>query len=96
MVIVIKHDKGCGDGPHQGSGGEVKKNVTVNALIPVWFESDIGEQNKFAHDKLNEFYIPMGRFGNDDELKAALLFLVSPGSYVTGASIVVDGGISIQ
>lgn len=74
-----------------------KKNVTVNALVPGWFESDMGEQNKDAHDKLNEYYIPMGRFGRDDELKAALLFLASPGaSYVTGASIVVDGGISVQ
>jgi len=74
-----------------------KMNVTVNALVPGWFESDMGEQNKAAHDKLNEYYIPMGRFGRDDELKAALLFLASPGaSYVTGASIVVDGGISIQ
>ena len=74
-----------------------KKNVTVNALVPGWFESDMGEQNKSVHNKLNEYYIPMGRFGRDDELKAALLFLASPGaSYVTGASIVVDGGISIQ
>jgi len=74
-----------------------KKNVTVNALVPGWFESDMGEQNKAVHDKLNEHYIPMGRFGHDDELKAALLFLASPGaSYVTGANIVVDGGISIQ
>jgi gluconate 5-dehydrogenase len=74
-----------------------KKKVTVNALVPGWFESDMGEQNKPAHDKLNEYYIPMGRFGTDDELKAALLFLASPGaSYVTGAGIVVDGGITIQ
>jgi gluconate 5-dehydrogenase len=74
-----------------------KKNVTVNALVPGWFESDMGEQNKAVHEKLNEYYIPMGRFGRDDELKAALLFLASPGaSYVTGASLVVDGGISIQ
>lgn len=74
-----------------------KKNVTVNSLVPGWFESDMGKQNKAAHDKLNEYYIPMGRFGRDDELKAALLFLASPGSsYVTGASIIVDGGISIQ
>jgi len=72
------------------------KHVTVNALVPGWFESDMGEQNKAVHDKLNEHDIPMGRFGHD-ELKVAPLFLASPdASYVTGASIVVDGGISIQ
>lgn len=74
-----------------------KKNVTVNALIPGWFGSEMGEMNKPAHDKINEYYIPMGRFGNDDELKAALLFLASPGAaYCTGTTLVVDGGYIAQ
>jgi len=74
-----------------------KKGVTVNALVPGWFGSDMGDINKPVHDKLNEYYIPMGRFGTDDELKAALLFLASPGSsYVTGTNLVVDGGSTIQ
>ena len=38
-------------------------------------------------------YIPMRRFGSDDELKAATLFLASPGSsYCTGVILSVDGG----
>ena len=37
--------------------------------------------------------IPMGRFGNDGDLDGALLLLASDaGSYITGATIVVDGG----
>jgi NAD(P)-dependent dehydrogenase (short-subunit alcohol dehydrogenase family) len=47
-------------------------------------------------DKSEEFmldYIPMRRFGSDDELKAATLFLASPGaSYCTGVILSVDGG----
>jgi len=74
-----------------------KKNVTVNTLVPGWFGSDMGEMNKPAHDKINEYYIPMGRFGGDDELKAALLFLASPGAaYCTGQTLVVDGGYVAQ
>lgn len=73
------------------------KNVTVNTLVPGWFGSDMGEMNKPAHDKINQYYIPMGRFGSDDELKAAVLFLASPGAaYCTGITLVVDGGYTAQ
>jgi Dehydrogenases with different specificities (related to short-chain alcohol dehydrogenases) len=74
-----------------------KKNVTVNAVIPGWFGSDMGDMNHVIHDKLNEYYIPMGHFGGDDELKAAILFLASPGaSYTTGIALPVDGGFVAQ
>jgi NAD(P)-dependent dehydrogenase (short-subunit alcohol dehydrogenase family) len=37
--------------------------------------------------------IPMGRFGKEGDLDGALLLLTSDaGSYITGATIVVDGG----
>lgn len=74
-----------------------KKKVTVNCLVPGWFGSEMGEINKPAHDKINEYYIPMGRFGGDDELKAAILFLASPGaSYVSGINLLIDGGYVAQ
>lgn len=74
-----------------------KKGVTVNALVPGWFGSDMGEINKPVHEKLNQFYIPMGRFGGEDELKAAVLYLASPGSsYTTGINLIVDGGCNVQ
>jgi gluconate 5-dehydrogenase len=39
---------------------------------------------------------PMGRVGVDDDLKAAVVFLASPGAkFVTGQSVVVDGGWTI-
>jgi NAD(P)-dependent dehydrogenase (short-subunit alcohol dehydrogenase family) len=41
--------------------------------------------------------IPMGRFGNPGDLDGALLLLTSgAGSYITGATIVVDGGQVVQ
>ena len=40
--------------------------------------------------------VPMGRFGTIEEVAEAVLFLVSPaGAYVTGTTIVVDGGTSL-
>jgi len=70
-----------------------KHNITVNAIAPGWFPS---KMTAGTLDKSEEFmlqYIPMRRFGNDDELKAATLFLASPGaSYCTGVILSVDGG----
>lgn len=80
-----------------------KKGVTVNALVPGWFNSDMVEefqsnehlQKVFA--TINKYYIPVGRFGANDELKTALMFLAAPGStYVTGISLIVDGGYYAQ
>ena len=40
-------------------------------------------------------HIPMGRFGEAEEMAKAALFLASPdSSYMTGASLLVDGGIT--
>lgn len=68
-------------------------NITVNAIAPGWFPSHMtaGTLEKSEETMLNS--IPMRRFGSDDELKAAVLFLASPGaSYCTGAILSVDGG----
>ncbi len=74
-----------------------KKGVTVNALVPGFYATDMGDMSSPAHDVLNQYYIPMGRLGNNDELKGAVLFLASPGaSYCTGTTLVVDGGTIAQ
>ena len=70
------------------------KGVRVNAIAPGWFVTEINEEflasEKGAEVKRS---IPVGRFGTDGDLDGALLLLASKaGGYITGATIVVDGG----
>jgi 3-oxoacyl-[acyl-carrier protein] reductase len=74
------------------------KGVRVNAIAPGWFVTEINDEYLLS-DKGAEIKreIPMGRFGNEGDLDGALLLLASDaGAYITGATIVVDGGQVIQ
>jgi 3-oxoacyl-[acyl-carrier protein] reductase len=70
------------------------KGVRVNAIAPGWFVTEINQDYLSSEQgrKLTRD-IPVGRFGQDGDLDGALLLLVSDaGSYIAGATIVVDGG----
>ncbi|MFZ2093367.1 MAG: glucose 1-dehydrogenase [Pseudolabrys sp.] len=74
------------------------KGVRVNAIAPGWFFTEMNDDylSGEAGDAIKR-EIPMGRFGNPGDLDGALLLLVSDaGSYITGATVVVDGGQVIQ
>ncbi|MBW3657633.1 MAG: glucose 1-dehydrogenase [Actinobacteria bacterium] len=74
-----------------------RDGIRVNAIGPGWFASEMTE-DMFEDEKGMAFIrrtVPMGRPGEEQELDGALLFLASPASsYVTGQTIVVDGGWS--
>ena len=67
--------------------------INVNAIAPGWFPTKMssGLMEQFEEKMLES--IPLGRFGNPEDIKGAVLFLASPAAaYVTGQTVVVDGG----
>ena len=74
------------------------KGVRVNAIAPGWFVTEIND--KYLTSDAGQAMkrdIPMGRFGETGDLDGALLLLASDaGRYMTGATVVVDGGQVVQ
>lgn len=74
-----------------------KHGITVNCLAPGWFRT---EQNKVLYEDKDwvEYLsdrIPLKRPGRPDDLESAVIFLAAESSrYVTGQTLLVDGGIS--
>src|SRR5687767_1457051 len=74
-----------------------RENIRVNSLCPgplktpllmSFLDTDAKKNRRLVH-------IPMGRFGEASEIAKAALFLASDdSSYVTGAELLVDGGIT--
>lgn len=75
------------------------RGVRVNAIAPGPFESNGARGNLWPTDEIKERLekqIPLGRFGNVDEVAAHCLYLLSPASvYITGECLTVDGGASL-
>jgi 3-oxoacyl-[acyl-carrier protein] reductase len=73
------------------------KGVRVNAIAPGWIVTDLNREYLASEKGAATVHdIPLGRFGQDRDLDGALLLLVSDaGRYMTGATIVVDGGQSV-
>ena len=70
------------------------KGVRVNAIAPGWFVTEINRDYLMSEAGRNiTREIPVGRFGQDGDLDGALLLLASEaGAFMTGATVVVDGG----
>ena len=72
-----------------------RKGVRVNALCPGWFPSEMtaGMESDEGSQRFIATNTPMQRMGAEDELDGALLLLATDASsFVTGQSLIVDGG----
>jgi len=72
-----------------------KYNITVNCICPGPFETDINREI-FKKEEIRRFFlerIPLGRFGNPEEVALVAVFLSSDASsFITGTAIFIDGG----
>tara|TARA_B100000530_G_C15933343_1_gene477948 strand:- start:908 stop:1684 length:777 start_codon:yes stop_codon:yes gene_type:complete len=100
----------AGLGPYGASRGGIKqltmslahdwgdKGVTVNCLAPGWFKTE-QNANLFENSEWVSYIeerIPLGRVGRPNDLDGTCIFLSSDASaYVTGQTLLVDGGISV-
>jgi NAD(P)-dependent dehydrogenase (short-subunit alcohol dehydrogenase family) len=74
-----------------------RENIRVNALCPGPLRTEMLMKLLDTDDKRQRrlVHIPMGRFGEAEEIARAALFLASDdSSFMTGAALVVDGGIT--
>jgi 3-oxoacyl-[acyl-carrier protein] reductase len=70
------------------------RNVTVNCVAPGFIDTDMTRGLNEAQTQALLGQIPLGRLGQADEVAAAVVFLASAaGSYVSGATLHVNGGM---
>jgi NAD(P)-dependent dehydrogenase (short-subunit alcohol dehydrogenase family) len=76
------------------------RGIRVNTVSPGPIDTPALAKQGLSADALDAFkadmasHVPLGRIGSDDEVARAIAFLASPSaSYITGAEIVIDGGM---
>jgi len=74
-----------------------QRGITANSVAPGYVETELTGS---LPDKVKEqilAQVPMGRFGEPDEISEVVAFLAGEGAgYVTGQTITVDGGMVMQ
>jgi len=73
-----------------------RNGITVNAICPGFIETDmVAAIPEDARNKLLKT-VPLGRFGQPNEIARAVRYLVEDGDYITGQSLDINGGVYIR
>ena len=90
---IVQFTKGC-------ASAWAHDNIQVNAILPGWIDTELTQQARQQVSGLHENVLkrtPAGRWGRIDDFRGIAIFLASSASdFITGATITVDGGYSIQ
>lgn len=74
----------------------IPHSIRVNCVCPSWVQTPLAERATVELTKFLEGIMPMRRMALPEEVADAVIFLSSPmSSYITGSSLVVDGGLTI-
>ncbi|MDP8925445.1 MAG: 3-oxoacyl-ACP reductase FabG [Actinomycetota bacterium] len=70
--------------------------ITVNSICPGFIETDmVASIPEDAKEKLLKT-VPLGRFGQPEEIARAVRFLIEDGDYITGQALDINGGVYIR
>ncbi len=90
---VVQFTKAC-------ASAWAKDNIQVNAILPGWIDTELTRRAREQVPGLNENVLrrtPAGRWGTIDDFRGIAVFLAGAASdFITGATITVDGGYSVQ
>ena len=71
-----------------------KRDITINAVAPGFISTDMTEKNDGVNAEYLIKEIPLGRFGDPEEVASLVNFLCSDdASYITGQTIHINGGL---
>lgn len=76
----------------------VIKKIRCNEVLPGQIDTPLMSQGAVTDEQMAALaaHIPMKRLGNPDEIAAGIAFLLSDAaSYITGSSLIIDGGLSL-
>lgn len=76
----------------------VIKKIRCNEVLPGQVDTPIMSQGAVTEEQMAALaaHIPMKRLGNPDEIASGIVFLLSDAaSYITGSSLIIDGGLSL-
>jgi NAD(P)-dependent dehydrogenase (short-subunit alcohol dehydrogenase family) len=78
-----------------------ERRIRVNSIRPGWIETSLHQKSSKRHEPelraLDHAQHPAGRVGVPEDIARAVLFLCSPDNgFVTGANLVIDGGMTVK